>query len=92
MIEIANRWIGRFAQIEEMTGTEECLITGAHCFGERASLLEPSQNELLEPNKCFLGDRLARGKIDETPQQSPCVFGRILGSNLGVDIVEQDSM
>ena len=89
LIEIASRWIRRFAQIEEVAGTEKRLVTGKHRFGKRASLLEPSLNEQLESNQSFRRNRLARGEIHEPSQQTLCVFGGIFGSDIGAYLVEQ---
>ena len=92
LIEIAGRWIRRFTQIQEVAGAEEGLVTSKHRFGEGASLIDPSLNELLEPNKRVCGDGFACSDIDETPQQSPRVFGRIPESGIEVEIVEQGLM
>ena len=58
LIEIAGRWIRRFTQIQEVAGAEEGLVTSKHRFGEGASLIDPSLNELLEPNKRVCGRRV----------------------------------
>ena len=89
LIEIASCWIRRFAQIKEVAGTEERLVTGEHRLRERAPLLESLENELLEPQQCFFRDRFASSDSCEAPQQAPCVIRRTLGSDLGAELIEQ---
>ena len=92
LIEIASRWIRRFAQIKEVAGTEERLVTGEHRLRERAPLLKSLENELFEPEQCFFRYRFASSDLYEAPKQTPRVFLRVSGLNVRSKIIKQDAM
>ena len=69
--------ISWFAEIQEVAGAKDRLITGQHCFGKRALLIKLGEDQLLIFQQRFLWHELSCGEIRKTPNEPFRIFTRL---------------